>query len=103
MQCQGQKVRQAKFCTCPEEVIEEALGKQRHRGIMFWFVPKELSFASDGPLEYHPGKPSAVSVGALEDTGLLLAPPSCWHKGNLRMSNKSSKQAYSLAGGGTRA
>lgn len=32
MQCQGQKVKQAEFCTCPEEVIEEALGNERHWG-----------------------------------------------------------------------
>lgn len=75
----------------------EALG-----GIMFWFVPKELFLCFWSASRVPPLEPSAVSVGALEDTGLLLALLSCWHKGNSRISNKSSKQAYSLTGGGTR-
>lgn len=71
-------------------------------GIMFWFVPKELFLCFSWASRVPPLEPSAASVGALEDTGLLLAPSFCWHKGNSRISNKSSKQAYSLTGGGTR-
>lgn len=60
-------------------------------GVMFWIVPKELFFCFWWASKAPPLEPSAVSVGALEDTRLLLALSSCWHKGNLRISNKWSK------------
>lgn len=82
----------AEICTCPREVIEEALGTKGTGGwVMFWFVPKELFFCFWWASKAPPQEPSAVSVGALEDTRLLLALSSCWHKGNLRISNKWSK------------
>lgn len=58
---------------------------------MFWFVPKELFLCLWWASRAPPLEASAVSVGPLEDTGLLLALSSCWQEGNLRISNKSSK------------
>lgn len=68
------EVKQAKLCTCPEEVTEEGRGS---RVIMFWSVPKNFSFAFDWSLGHHPWSHQLRPWGRLRTTGLslTLSPP----------------------------
>lgn len=64
---QDRKSKGAEICTCPREVIEEALGTKGTvcvcGGVMFWFVPKELFFCFGWALRQHPGAISCVRWG----------------------------------------